>query len=458
MISLWAIWLDRWRSWRERSTNRRIFAAIISVGGFTILVKLAATAKQLVLAGQFGTSDALDAFLIAFLIPSFALNVAAGSFSAALIPTYIEVREREGRVAAQRLFSSVMVLSTLLIIAISGLLALLSPHIIPLIGSGFSPEKQALTRSLFFVTLPVLVIIGLATIWATILNAEERFALAAIAPIMTPVVAVTAILFLGATWGIYALAIGTVGGGFLEAALLARGLKRQGFPFFPRWYGLGPAVKQVARQYAPMAAGALLMSSTEVIDQSMAAMLGSGSVSALSYGNKIVALLIGIGSMALSTAIFPHLSRMVASNDWIGVRATFKTYARLVLVITVPMTLVFFYLSGPIVAFLFERGAFTMGDSRLVGQIQALYILQIPFYVLGIMIVRLISSLKANHILMWGALINLVLNIFFNILFMRLMGLKGIALSTSCVYMFSLLFLGYFASVIMRRKNLSIDC
>ena len=449
---------DRWRSWCERSTNRRIFAAIISVGGFTIMVKLAAIAKQLVIASGFGTSDALDAFLIAFLVPSFAINVAAGSFNAALIPTYIEVREREGQDAAQRLFASVMVLSTLLIIALSGVLALLSPYFIPIIGSGFSPEKQALTRSLFFVTLPVLVISGLATIWASILNAEERFALAAVAPIMIPAVAVAAILLLGTKWGIYALAIGTVGGGLLEAALLARGLKRQGFPLFPRWYGLSPAVKQVARQYAPMAAGALLMSSTEVVDQSMAAMLGPGSVSALSYGNKVVSLIIGIGSLSLSTAIFPHFSRMVASNDWTGVRATVKTYVRLVLLITVPMTLAVFYLSDPVVAFLFERGAFTSGDSRLVGQIQALYILQLPFYIMGIMIVRLISAFKANHILMWGAVISLILNIFFNILFMRLMGLKGIALSTSCVYMFSLLFLGYFASVIMRRKNLSIDC
>ena len=448
------IGLSRWRSWRERSTNRRILAAIISVGGFTILVKLAATAKQLVIAGQFGTGDALDAFLIAFLIPSFAINVVAGSFNAAFMPTYVEVREREGRDAAQLLFSSVIVLSTLLIIAVSGILALLAPYLIPIIGSGFSPEKQALTRSLFLVTLPVLFISGLAIIWASILNAEECFALAAIAPIMTPVVAVAAILLLGATWGIYALAVGTVGGFLLEALLLARGLVRQGLSLMPRWHGLNPAVKQVAKQYAPMAAGALLMSSTEVVDQSMAAMLGPGGVSALSYGNKVVALLIGIGSMALSTAIFPHFSRMVAVNDWTGVRGTIKTYARLVLVVTVPMTLVLFYLSDPIVMLLFERGAFTAGDSRLVGQVQALYILQIPFYVLGIMIVRLISSFKANHILMWGAGINLILNVLLNILFMRLMGLKGIALSTSFVYMGSFVFLSYCAARIMRRQGL----
>ncbi|MFO7600897.1 MAG: lipid II flippase MurJ, partial [Candidatus Desulfacyla sp.] len=305
MVNSLSLGFERWKRWRVRSTNRRIFAAIVSVGGFTMLVKLAAVAKQLVIAGRFGTSDALDAFLIAFLAPSFAINVAAGSFSAALIPTFIEVREREGQDAAQRLFSSVMVLSIFLILAISGVLAGFSPTIIRIIGSGFSPEKQALTRSLFFVALPLLIISGLAAIWASILNAQERFALAAIAPVMTPVAAVIAILLLGRVWGIYALAVGTVGGGLFEAVLLGRGLKRRGFYLLPRWHGLTPAVKQVARQYAPMAAGALLMSGTEVIDQSMAAMLGPGSVAALSYGNRVVSLIIGVGSLALGTAIFP---------------------------------------------------------------------------------------------------------------------------------------------------------
>ena len=438
---------ERWKRWCVASTNRRIFGAIISVGGFTILVKLAAVAKQLVIASQFGTSDALDAFLIAFLAPSFAINVAAGSFSAALIPTFIEVRDREGGDAAQRLFSSLMVLSILLILAISGVLAVFSRTIIQIIGSGFSPEKQVLTRSLFFVVLPLLTIGGLAAIWSSILNAQERFALAAVAPVMTPVAAVIAILLLGRIWGIYALAVGTVGGGLFEVVLLGRGLKRQGFSLLPRWHGLDPAVKQVARQYAPMAAGALLMSGTELVDQSMAAMLGPGSVSALSYGNRVVSLIIGIGSLALSTAIFPHFSRMVAAKDWVGIRSTVKGYARLIVLVTVPVTLALAYLSNPIVALLFERGAFSSGDSQLVGQIQALYILQIPFYVLGIMNVRLISAFKANHI-------HLILNIVLNILFIRLIGIKGIALSTSFVYMASFLFLSYFAVSIMRKKGL----
>ncbi|MGM0428110.1 MAG: murein biosynthesis integral membrane protein MurJ [Thermodesulfobacteriota bacterium] len=446
--------LERWKRWHVKSINRRILAAIISVGGFTIVVKLAAIAKQLVIASHFGTSDALDAFLIAFLVPSFAINVAAGSFSAAVIPTFIEVRERKGHTAAQRLFSSVMGMSIFFLLAISAILASLAPYYIPIIGSGFSPEKQSLACSLLYVTLPLLFINGLALVWISILNAEEKFALAAFVPIMTPVVAAAAILIFGGIWGIYALAIGTLGGATLEATLLAGGLKRKGYSLLPRWYGLSPAVKQVVKQYAPMAAGALLMSGTEVIDQSMAAMLGSGSVSALSYGNKMVSLVISIGSLSLGTAIFPHFSRMVASNDWKGIQNTVKTYARLIGWVSVPATLFMIYLSKPMVAFLFERGAFTAGDAHLVGKVQALYLIQVPFYLMGIMGVRLLSALKKNHILMVISGVNLMTNVIGNYVFMHYLGLPGISLSTSVVYLISMVLIyAFLRPVIAERYN-----
>ena len=103
------IGLNWWSTWTEQSVNRRILAAIVTVGGFTVLVKLAAVVKELAIAYQFGTGDELDAFLIAFLLPQFAINLIGGSLNAALIPTYIQVREQEGQGAAQCVLSSVMV-------------------------------------------------------------------------------------------------------------------------------------------------------------------------------------------------------------------------------------------------------------------------------------------------------------------------------------------------------------
>ena len=412
----------------------------MTVGGFTLVINLASTVKELVVARQFGTGDTIDALLIAFLLPSYAINVLAGSCSTALVPTLVQVRENEGQEKAQQLLSGVMIWNTAVLALVSILLALTASFTLPILGSGFGIAKLELTRSLFFVLLPILVISGFRMTWTAVLNAYDRFALAALSPGMTTLVTIALVLFMGRAWGIYTLAVGTLSGYAIEAGLLGWGLRRNGFCLTPRWHGWNHALRKVINQYIPVVAGALLMCGTMLVDQSMAAMLGAGSVATLNYGGKVVTLILGIGSVSLSTAVFPHLSRMVAVYDWAGIRHTLKTYTYLILVVTIPLTLILVGFSKPLVYLLFERGAFTSIDTWRVSQVQVLFFLQLPFYFLGILTVRLISSLNMNHILMQAAIINLFLKIVFNYFLMQRLGSAGIALSTTLVYAVSFIY------------------
>lgn len=427
----------RWNAWQVSSTNRRIFAAMVVVVVMTVVAKFAVVAKELVVAGYFGTGEMVDAFLVAFLLPMFAINVLAGSFSAAMMPAYIRVRDNAGVVDAQRLFSSVMALGILFLVTAALVLAALGPVLLPLLGSGFSAEVMTLTQSLFYWLLPVLVLTGIGHLYATAMNAGERFAVVALAPAITPLSAVVVLVLLVDEWGIHALVMGTLLGAIIELAILMRAATRRGIPLLPRWHGMTDEVRGVMKQYTPMMAGAFLMSSTVLVDQAMAAMLESGSVATLNYANKVVAMILGIGAMALGTAVLPHFSRMVAVNDWAGVRHTFRIYARLILLFSVPVTALLFLFSEAITGLLFERGAFSVGDTRLVGQVQAFYVLQIPFYMLAILGVRLISAIARNDILMRISFINLVVNIIGNYLLMSYIGVAGIALSTTLVYALS---------------------
>jgi putative peptidoglycan lipid II flippase len=443
----------RWRQLANGTTNRRIFRALVIVGSLTFGVKLASMVKDIVVADSFGAGDAMDAFLIAFLLPTYIVNVVGGSFNAALIPVYIETQERESRAAAQRLFLGVMVLSTGLLALVTALLVLVGPSVLPLLGSRFGSEKLALTQDLFYMLLPTIIISGLATIWAAALNAGERFALTSLASITVPITSVVSLLILGSVWGIYSLAFGIAIGFLLQLYWLGEGLKRQGVSLWPRWYGVEPAMRRVIGQYLPMVAGAALMSSTLLVDQAMAAMLQPGSVAALNYGNKIVALVLGVGTMALATAALPYFSKMVVKADWNSIRHSLKIYSWLILLFTVPFTLLVYVMSKPLVALLYQHGAFTEADTLLVSRIQAMYVLQVPFYTLGILFVRLISSLQANYILMWGTVISFILNITLDYLLMRILGVAGIALSTTLVYVISCVFLW----VMLRRKLKQVE-
>lgn len=433
-----------WHKLTSGSTNRKIFGAAITVGLGTAFVKLASVVKELVVAWKFGTADDLDAFLIALVVPSLITNVIAGSFNAALIPTYIKVREQSGIEAAQKLFSGAIAWSLGLLGITTVLMLATVPLYLPKIAAGFTAEKLDLTYKLLCAIAPIILLTGMITIWGAVLNAGEKFALVAVAPIITP--AITMLFLVGMnSWGVFNLAYGLVCGQLLEMLVVGIALRRQSISLLPKWYGFDTHLHEVAGQYAPMIAGAFLMCSTSLVDQSMAAMLPSGSVASLSYGNKIIALPITIASTALSTAVIPYFSKMVAREDWTNVRHTLNQYLGLIFALTIPLTGLIILFSEPIVQILLQRGSFTANDTHLVAQIQACYAFQIPFYIASILVVRLISAMRKNQILMWGSGGNLIVNIGLNYLFMQWFEVPGIALSTSGVYLFSFSFLFFVA-------------
>jgi len=443
---------ERLKSWGELSTNRRILLAALTVGGGTIVVKGAAMFKELVVAYYFGTADVLDAFLIAFMIPSFAVNVAAGAVETAFLPTYIEVLERKGKEEARQLLGSVIIGVGGILVGACVVLGMAGPFLIGLVGSGFSPEKLAMTEAFYYLLLPIVLLKGVAIVWARVLNAQDRYALAAVAPALLPAALIVFLVTSGGSWGGYALVIGTLVGYVAEAGLLIGGLVRRDLWVWPEWGGWSESLGQTWEQFLPMIVGNLLVSSAPLIDKSMAAMLGSGKVAALNYGVKVPTALLGLGSTALSTAVHPYFSRMTAAEDWQGVRDTLHTYIGLTLGVAIPVTAGLVFFSDPLVALLFERGAFTQDDTELVGFVQALYLLQVPAYVISILTVRLISSLKANRILMIGSAINLIVNVGLNYLFIQWIGLAGIALSTAVVYVVSFSFLYMMVNRVLRAK------
>src|SRR5690606_27484552 len=200
------------------------------------------------------------------------------------------------------------------------------PFVLPILAANFAPEKRALTQALFYMLLPAITISGIATVWSGMLNAGQRFAAGAAAPLAVPLLTIVCLVLLAERWGVAALAAGTVTGMLGQCVVLGIALRRQELPIVPRWHGMTDATRQMIGQFAPMVVGALLMSSAALVDQAMAAMLDPGSVAALGYGGKVVSAVTGLGAMALGTAALPHFSEMIARNDHSGLRHSIVTY------------------------------------------------------------------------------------------------------------------------------------
>ena len=436
------------------SVNRRILRAAASVTAVGIAVKLVATFKEIAVAGVYGRSDAMDAILAAELLPGLLINLISESMSQALVPTLIGVREREGHERAQQLLSSSMLWMCVLLTAVSALMAVTARGFFPLIASHFSPGKMDLSIRLFYGMLPVVLITGIATNCTAVLNTFDRFAWPALAPVVMPLTMMVGALTLGGRLGIWALVYAMVGGALLHAGLVAGMMEQSGYRFRLRWHGRTAATREVAQQYGPVLLSAVMASGGLLVDQAMAAMLPAGSVSALVYGNRFVSVIIALLAGAVSTAVTPYFSRMIAQRDWAGCRHTLRTWVRLTALISVPVAALLIAGSHILVRVAFQHGAFGPHDTAVVAPVTAMYAIQIPFVVTSRVFYRFIIAMRRTDLALYCGMLNLILDIALNLLLMRWLGVAGIALATSLWTVSTFFFLWYWTRRLLLETTL----
>lgn len=438
MLTAVAKTIEHCRSLGSGSVNQRIALATLIVMAGTLVVKVAATVKDILIARHFGLGDDLDALLMALVIPIFVTAVFGATFNAGFMPAYVRVRERDGAEAAKRLFANVMLLSIGMLLACIAVMAAAAGPLLKLLAAEFSPEKRKLLEALYFLLLPTVVLGGQISLWGAVLNAREKFALNALAPIVSPLAILVSLVTLVPRLGIGGVAWAIVLGAIAELAILGTALARRGMLPAPRWWrDMAAETRVVLQQYAPTVAAQSLMCGTALVNSAMVSWLGPGAVSALNYGNKIPTFLAAAGMTALGSAVMPHFSRLVAVNDHAAIRHTLSTFGRWLLILSVPATLAFMAGSEWMVRILFERGAFGPDDTAAVTLIQQMYLIQLPFVVLGMLGVRLLVAMGKCHLLTVMSAVNLAMCVIGNLAFMYSMGASGIALSTSIMYIVS---------------------
>jgi putative peptidoglycan lipid II flippase len=433
--------------------HQGILRAAVSVVAAGILVKVVATLKEVAVAGVYGRSDAMDAFLMAALIPGLLINLISESMNQALVPTLIRVQEREGRERAQQLLSSSMLWMCVLLGAISVLMALTARGFFPLIASHFPAAKLDLAVRLFYALLPLVLITGIATNCTAVLNTFDRFAVPALAPLAIPATILAGALLFGGGLGIWALVYASLAGALIHAIVVAWMMDAHGYKFRLYWHGVTEATREVAHQYGPVLLSGVVASGGLLVDQSMAAMLPAGSVSALAYASRFVSVVLTLLAGAVSTAVTPYFSRMIALGDWAGCRHTLRTWVGITAMVSVPMAAVLIFGSRILVRVTFQHGIFGPHDTSVVTPVLAMYAIQIPFYVCSRVFYRFLVAMRRTDLILYCGMINLALDIVLNLILMRWFGVAGIALATSLWTVSTFFFLWYWTRTLLSRTK-----
>ena len=397
------------------------------VSGLTALVKGTGAVKTVVIARYFGASAELDAYLLAFLIPSFITDVLCGAIVPALVPRLIELLHQRKEAAVRDLYTAAVRRSVAFVSCVAVVLALPAGL---LLATHSGPHRATLACSLLLVMTPILPLSAVSNVWRATLNAHGRFAMAAGASALTPIAIVVSLAIAGPR--VYWLAIGTGIGALAESITLRLALRGLKMPFLPRASPGWPRGGDVAlRQYGSLAVTNFVLGGSLFLDQAMAAMLGSGAVSLLNYGTRFVAVLIAVGPEAFGITLLPRFSQMVVEDGQMQVRPVLYKFLAIAMLGSAVVTGILVWLSGPIVKLAFQHGAFAAADTLSVASVQRLSLLQLPFAVGAALLSRFISSAKANRILVPTAAASLVLNGVLNLVLMRRFSVGGIALATA---------------------------
>jgi putative peptidoglycan lipid II flippase len=416
--------------------NAKVTRAAGTVGVATLLSRVLGYIRDMALAWFFGAGFMSDAFFVAFRIPNLLRRLfAEGSLTIAFIPVFSEYLARKGRDDAFALAGSCLrVLAALLAAAtVIGIAA--SPWIVRLIAPGFlaSPEKFQMTVLLTRLMFPYIFFIGLVALCMGILNALGHFAAPALAPVLLNLSMIGSLFFIAPSMRepVTGLALGVVMGGVLQLLLQLPFLVRTGFRLGKKTVWFHPGLRKIGALMLPAVFGGAVYQINLFVSTLLASLLPEGSVSYLYYADRLVQFPLGIFAISLATAVLPSISRQCAAGDTTAAGNTFSHAMRLVIFITVPSMLGLIVLREPIVATLFERGAFTPGTTQLTAQALLYYCIGLwAFSALRIVVSMFYAFQDARTPVRMGV-ISILANIVFGILLMKPLGHSGLALATS---------------------------
>ena len=351
-------------------------ASIVSL--LTLASRITGLARELLIASTFGASALTDAFNVAFRIPNlFRRLFAEGAFSQAFVPVLAASRAQQGNDATRLLIDKVATLLFWALLLTSALGVVAAPWLVWVMASGLKQSADGMEAAVFMTRwmFPYIAFMSLVALAAGILNTWKKFAVPAATPVLLNV-AMIAAAYLGApqfqAWGwppIYALAAGVMLGGALQLGVQLPALWRLGL--LPR-IGLSwgacrealrdPGTQRILKLMAPALLGVSVAQISLLINTQVASHLTPGSVSWLSYADRLMEFPTALLGVALGVVLMPQLAAAKASEDAERYSAMLDWGLRIVVLLALPCAVALLVFAKPLVAVLYHYGAFTAQD------------------------------------------------------------------------------------------------
>jgi putative peptidoglycan lipid II flippase len=369
-----------------------LLKALSTVSGMTLLSRISGLAREVIKATAFGAGLQMDAFEVAFRLPNILRRLfAEGAFSQAFVPIFAEYRRQRGDAETTALLGHVSALLGLTLLALTAVGVLAAPWLVYGLASGFAatPGKVELTAQMIRIVFPYILFVSLVSLAGGVLNVYRKFAIPAFTPVLLNLSIIAAALILGPYCDppIKALAWGVFIGGVAQLALQIRPLVAIGMLPRPRLDWRDEGVRRVLRAMAPAVLGVSAAQISALINTQLAALLGNGRVSWITYADRLMEFPTALLGVALGTVLLPSLAKHHAEANAAEYSSLLDWGLRLAFLLALPAAVGLWILSVPLLSTLFQYGRFSADD---VLQTQAA-LLGYSVGLLGLILVKILA-------------------------------------------------------------------
>ncbi|MDR0588203.1 MAG: murein biosynthesis integral membrane protein MurJ [Burkholderiales bacterium] len=344
-----------------------LLKAMGTVSVMTFLSRITGLIREVLKAAIFGAGAQVDAFEAAFRLPNLLRRLfAEGAFSQAFVPVLTEYNRQRGVDATKELVSKTTALLGLALLVVTVIGVIAAPILVYVLAGSFAktPGKVELTTLLIRIVFPYIFFISLVSLSGSILNVYRKFAVPAVTPVLLNFSFIGAALFLTPYCDppVLALAMGVAVGGLIQLLWQLYPLYKLGMLVRPRLEWKHEGVRRILKLMLPAVLGVSAAQISILINTQLAAFLGDGRISWITYADRLMEFPSALLGVALGTVLLPSLAKHHSDANPKKYAELLDWGLRLALLLALPATLGLMLLTVPVIATLYQYGHFSVED------------------------------------------------------------------------------------------------
>lgn len=414
----------------ENKVKNNIIKGTLIIVLLSILSKVTSFVEEIVLAAFLGTTYKSDAYYALLSIKDVIYPMLNVGVWKVFLPIYKEKIVNNKYDEANEIANNIITIFTIASLVITLLMFVFSDLVVVFLAPGFSKTTKTLCSKLIRLSAPMDIFIVISAVYSAMLQCHNKFFGSQIREFVSHIPTIVAALLFYRFYGVYALVVALIVGRLLKY-LIELPFVNWGYKYKPALNIKNKEIKIMFKRLPPTIIAEGANQINVLVDGIMASTILVGAVSSLRYGSKLTAIFGGLISGAVATALFPQIVEFIALDNEEGLSKTIRKIMDIFMLIMIPVSLACVMFSNTMVNAVYKRGAFNDYSAGITSKVFACYSISMFFIACSTILNNVFFGYGDTKTPMYTSLINLFLNVLFNLILMGPFGVVGVALSTA---------------------------